>query len=56
MSADAALVKDVVCGMMIDPSAAAAKRTYEGRDFFFCSTACAAAFDSNPEDYSLEEA
>jgi P-type Cu+ transporter len=56
MGADAALVKDVVCGMMIDPAAAAARRTYDGRDFFFCGKGCAAAFDSNPEDYSLEEA
>jgi len=56
MSADAALVKDVVCGMMIDPTTAAAKRTYDGRDFYFCGKGCAAAFDSNPEEYSLEEA
>jgi P-type Cu+ transporter len=56
MSADGALVKDPVCGMMIDPATAAAKRTYEGRDFYFCGKGCAKAFDSNPEEYSLEEA
>jgi Cu+-exporting ATPase len=49
-------VKDVACGMMIDPATAAAKRTYAGRDFYFCSQGCAKTFDSNPDEYSLEEA
>ena len=55
MAAEAQMVMDVVCGMMIDAATAAAKRTYDGKDFYFCGTACAKAFDSNPEDYSLEE-
>ena len=54
--AEAQKVRDPVCGMMIDPATAAAKRTYDGRDFYFCGMGCAKAFDSNPEDYSLEEA
>jgi Cu+-exporting ATPase len=56
MATTAEKVKDPVCGMMIDPATAAAKRTYAGRDFYFCSQGCAKDFDSNPEDYSLEEA
>lgn len=56
MGDDAALVKDVVCGMMIDPATAAAKRTWDGRDFYFCGKGCAKEFDANPEEYSLEEA
>jgi Cu+-exporting ATPase len=55
MSVEPAEVKDVACGMMIDPAKAAAKRTWDGREFFFCSQACAATFDSNPEEYGLEE-
>ncbi len=48
MGEDAALVKDVVCGMMIDPATAAAKRTYDGRDFFFCGKGCAASLRFQP--------
>lgn len=56
MGTDSTLVKDVVCGMMIDPSKAAAKRTWDGKDFYFCGKGCAAAFDANPEEFGLEEA
>ena len=35
MAATAEKVKDPVCGMMIDPATAAAKRTYGGKDFYF---------------------
>jgi YHS domain-containing protein len=55
MAPEAQLVKDVVCGMMVDPATAAAKRTHDGRDFYFCSKGCARAFDANPEEFSLEE-
>ena len=56
MAPEAQKVMDPVCGMMIDPSAAAAKRTWDGRDFYFCGMGCARAFDSNPEEFGLEEA
>jgi P-type Cu+ transporter len=45
-------VKDPVCGMMIDPATAAAKRTRAGKDYYFCAQGCAKAFDSNPEKYA----
>lgn len=45
-------VKDPVCGMMIDPTKAAAKRTYDGKEFFFCAQGCARAFDADPKKYS----
>ena len=56
MNPTAEKVKDPVCGMMVDPATAAARRTYDGRDFYFCSQGCARDFDSNPDDYGLEEA
>ena len=45
-------VKDPVCGMMIDPGTAAAKRTYVGKDFYFCAQGCARTFDAEPQKYS----
>jgi Cu+-exporting ATPase len=52
MPGNTALVKDPVCGMEIAPDKAAVKRTYEGKDVYFCSKGCATAFDSNPGKYS----
>ncbi len=51
MSADATRVKDLVCGMMIDPKTAAATRVYEGTTYYFCAQGCAKAFDANPKKY-----
>jgi len=44
-------VKDPVCGMMIDPAKAAAKRTFDGKDYSFCAQGCARAFDKEPSRY-----
>lgn len=41
-------VKDPVCGMSVDPPKAAAKRTHEGKDYFFCSVRCAERFKQEP--------
>jgi YHS domain-containing protein len=45
------LVKDPVCGMMIDPSTAAATSTYRNQQFFFCALSCKMAFDANQSRY-----
>lgn len=45
------LVTDPVCGMRIAASTAAAHRDYKGHPYHFCSTACAAKFQSDPEQY-----
>jgi Cu+-exporting ATPase len=37
--------------MSVEPSAAAARREYEGQEIYFCATGCAAAFDREPERY-----
>jgi YHS domain-containing protein/uncharacterized membrane protein YraQ (UPF0718 family) len=42
---------DPVCGMNVDPASAAAHRTHEGRDVWFCGEGCAARFDENPERF-----
>jgi Cu+-exporting ATPase len=43
--------RDPVCGMAVAPSSAAARRTFEGQEIFFCASGCAAAFDREPGRY-----
>lgn len=45
------LVKDVVCGMMIEPATAAATTEYKGGTYYFCAAGCKQDFDANPEKY-----
>ena len=42
---------DPVCGMTVDPENAAASQSYEGREFYFCSTGCSSRFRENPRSY-----
>ncbi len=44
-------VKDVVCGMMVDPEQSAAALDYRGRKYHFCGKGCATKFESDPEKY-----
>ncbi|MGI9107178.1 MAG: heavy metal translocating P-type ATPase [Pyrinomonadaceae bacterium] len=41
-------VKDPVCGMNINPAAAAGRSEREGRTYYFCSIACKEKFDADP--------
>jgi YHS domain-containing protein len=43
---------DPICGMTVDPASAAAVRTHEGRNYFFCAPGCATTFDSDPGRYA----
>jgi len=45
-------VIDPVCGMSVDPQTAAGKSSFEGREYFFCSTECQRTFEKNPAQYS----
>jgi YHS domain-containing protein len=45
-------VRDPVCGMEIEPSAAAETREFGGKTFYFCSASCAERFDEEPEVYA----
>jgi len=55
MAHDTDLVLDPVCGMKIDPKSAAAKRTHEGKTFYFCSAGCANQFDADPHKFAHTE-
>ena len=47
----AELVKDLVCGMEIDPETAAGKSEHQGTTYYFCATGCKADFDADPQKY-----
>jgi Cu+-exporting ATPase len=51
----ATTVKDLVCGMDIDPATAAGKSEHNGQTYYFCSLGCKKAFDENPEKYLGKE-
>ncbi len=42
------MATDPICGMTIDPATAAAVRTFDGRNYFFCAVGCAETFDEDP--------
>ncbi len=44
-------VKDLVCGMLVDPEKAAAKLEYDGNNHVFCCKGCAEKFAKEPEKY-----
>ena len=45
------MVKDVVCGMSVDPASAAGAYNYAGQEYFFCSGQCLERFRARPEAY-----
>jgi YHS domain-containing protein len=47
-------VRDLVCGMMIDPNTAAGQLTIESRVYYFCSDQCLEAFQAEPARYDEE--
>src|SRR3990170_1138944 len=46
------VAKDPVCGMEVQPQAAAARRLYRGQTFYFCSEDDASKFDAAPDRYA----
>lgn len=46
------MTKDPVCGMQVSENQAAGTSTFKGRSYYFCSPACKATFDKNPEKYA----
>ena len=42
------MVKDPVCGMMIDEKTAAATSEYQGRTIYFCAAICKTSRSSVP--------
>jgi P-type Cu+ transporter len=45
------MVKDPVCGMMVDEKKTKLKSEHDGRAFYFCSAACKASFDKDPHRF-----
>jgi len=45
-------VKDVVCGMEIDPNTADSQMEHQGETYHFCSSACHAKFMAEPQKYT----
>jgi YHS domain-containing protein len=45
------MVKDPVCGMMVDERTAKFKSQRGGKTYYFCTQACKTAFDKNPSRY-----
>ncbi|HKQ29666.1 MAG TPA: YHS domain-containing protein [Burkholderiales bacterium] len=43
--------KDPVCGMQVDPTRATAKKMYDGKTYYFCSTSCLEKFEQAPRHY-----
>lgn len=51
-------IKDPVCGMDVNPEESKEKlliAEYNGREYYFCSLFCKAAFVGNPEKYIEKE-
>ena len=49
-------VKDLVCGMEIEPTNAAGRSEYKGQTYYFCGAKCREKFDLNPEQYVAKSA
>ena len=49
--AAAALVKDPVCGMTVDPRTAKHRADHSGETYYFCSAGCRTKFEADPERY-----
>jgi len=50
---DFKMVKDLVCGMDVDPATATNKSEYKGKTYYFCSPGCKKDFDKEPEKYIM---
>ena len=51
-TAVAAKAIDPVCGMTVDPAAAAGHSEYAGETYYFCSGGCQKKFDAAPAQYA----
>lgn len=49
------MVKDLVCGMMVDENKARMVSDYKEKKYYFCSKTCKTEFDKDPEKYIAKE-
>ncbi len=47
----AAVVRDPVCGMIVDPTAGKPSHAHDGRTYHFCCDSCRTKFAAAPDDY-----
>lgn len=45
------MIKDPVCGMVVDPTKAVATTVYKEKTYYFCTSNCKAAFEQRPEKF-----
>jgi P-type Cu+ transporter len=45
------MTKDPICGMNVNPEAAAFSIHYRGQTYYFCSQMCRMMFEYEPEKY-----
>ncbi len=50
-STDGTVVRDPVCGMVVDPQAGKPSLNYEGHTYHFCCDGCRRKFEAAPQDY-----
>ena len=53
---NAAIVKDLVCGMDVDPATAAGRTEYKGQTYYFCGSRCKEKFELTPEEFLRKSA
>ena len=48
---NATIVKDLVCGMDVDPATAAGRTEFKGKTYYFCGSKCKEKFELTPEEF-----
>ena len=48
---NATIVKDLVCGMDVNPATAAGRTEYKGQTYYFCGSRCKEKFGLTPEEF-----
>ncbi len=46
------MMKDPVCGMMVDEKKTKLKSDYNGKTYYFCAPSCKATFDKSPSKFA----
>ena len=49
------MIKDPVCGMLVNSDHASASILYQGQTYYFCSQLCKTMFEREPEKYVKSE-
>ena len=55
LASTADTVKDLVCGMDVDPNVSEHTTTHDGSTYFFCSAHCRTKFEDHPDQYTAQD-